>query len=96
MLFRSGVPYAVEAISIVNGTKNEEEAQRFLDWFGSAQIQGEWAQEFSTLPANINAVDKANAFNQEIAQIPAQNIDWGLVAENIDAWVENIELNYMP
>ncbi len=91
-----GVPYAVEAISIVNGTKNEEEAQRFLDWFGSAQIQGEWAQEFSTLPANINAVDKANAFNQEIAQIPAQNIDWGLVAENIDAWVENIELNYMP
>ncbi len=90
-----GVPYAVEAISIVNGTKNEEEAQRFVDWFGSAQIQGEWAQEFSTLPANKNAVDKANEFNQKIATLPAQDIDWGLVAENIDAWCETIELNYM-
>lgn len=91
-----GVPYAVEGISIVNGTKNEEEAQRFMDWFGSAQIQGEWAEEFSTLPANVNAVDKANEFNQEIAELPAQEIDWTLVAENIDAWCEEIELNYMP
>lgn len=91
-----GVPYAVEAISIVNGTKNEEEAQRFLDWFGTAQIQGEWAQQFSTLPANKNAVDKANEFNQEIAKLKSQDIDWGLVAENIDAWCEKIELNYMP
>lgn len=91
-----GVPYAVEAISIVNGTEKEEEAQRFVEWFGSAQIQGEWAEEFSTLPANVNAVDKANEFNQEIAELPAQDIDWGLVAGNIDAWCEEIQLNYMP
>lgn len=91
-----GVPYAVEAIAIVKGTEKEEEAQRFVDWFGSAQVQGEWAQEFSTLPANTKAVEKANAFNQEIAEIPAQEIDWALVAENIDAWCEKIQLNYMP
>ncbi len=90
-----GVPYAVEGVAIINGTKNEEEAQRFVEWFGSAQIQGEWAEEFSTLPANVNAVEKANAFNQEIAELPAQDIDWGLVAENIDAWCEEITLNYM-
>lgn len=91
----AGVPYAVEGVSIVKGTKNEEEAQRFVDWFGSAQIQGEWAETFSTLPANVNAVDKANEFNQEIANLPAQDIDWALVAENIDAWCEEIMLNYM-
>ena len=91
-----GVPYATEGIAIVNGTKNLEEAQRFVDWFGSAQIQGEWAQQFSTLPANENAVAMANEFNQEIAQIPAQDIDWTLVAENIDAWCEKILLEYMP
>ena len=50
----------MEAVAIVNGTKNEEEAKRFVDWFGSAQIQGEWAKQFSTLPANQNAVDQAN------------------------------------
>ena len=73
-----------------------EEAQRFVDWFGSAQIQGEWAQEFSTLPANEKAVGMANEFNQEIAKIPAQDIDWSLVAQNIDAWCEKIILEYMP
>lgn len=91
-----GVPYAVEGIAIVNGTKNVEEAQRFVNWFGSAQIQGEWAEAFSTLPANVNAVGKANEFNQEIAELKAQEIDWALVAKNIDAWCEKIMLEYMP
>lgn len=91
-----GVPYAVEGIAVVNGTKNEDEAKRFVNWFGSAQIQGEWAETFSTLPANMNAVGSANEFNQEIAELPAQQIDWALVAENIDAWCEKILLEYMP
>ena len=91
-----GVPYAVEGVAIVNGTKNEEEAQRFVNWFGSAQVQGEWAEVFSTLPANTNAVGKANEFNQTIAELPAQQIDWALVAQNIDAWCEKIMLEYMP
>lgn len=91
-----GVPYAVEAVAIVNGTKNEEEAQRFIEWFGSAQIQGEWAETYATLPANVNAMDKADEFSQYIGTLPAQDIDWTLVAENIDAWCEKIELTYMP
>ena len=90
-----GVPYAVEGVAIVKGTGHEEEAKRFVDWFGSAAIQGEWAEEFSTLPANEQAVDKANEFNRYIATIPAQDIDWALVARNIDAWCEKIELTYM-
>lgn len=91
-----GVPYAVEGVAIVNGTKNVDEAKRFVNWFGSAQIQGEWAKAFSTLPANTNAVSMANEFNQEIAKLPAQQIDWALVAKNIDAWCEKIMLEYMP
>lgn len=91
-----GVPYAVEGVAIVNGTKNMEEAKRFVEWFGTAQIQGEWCEEFATLPANVNAVEKANDFNKAIAEIPAQDIDWDLVSANIDAWCEKIILEYMP
>lgn len=91
-----GVPYAVEGVAIIQGTKHIEEAQRFVEWFGSAEIQGEWAQQFSTLPANTKAVDKADEFNQFIGTMKAQDIDWKLVAENIDAWCEKIELQYMP
>ena len=54
----------------MNGTKNEEEAQRFVNWFGSAQIQGEWAEVFSTLPANTNAVGKANELTRPSQSCP--------------------------
>ena len=91
-----GIPYAVEGIGIINGTKNMEEALRFVEWFGSAQIQGEWAEKFGTMPANEIAAEKADPFQRELCSIPAQNIDWALVAKNIDAWCEKITLEYLP
>ncbi|NMA94701.1 MAG: extracellular solute-binding protein [Clostridiales bacterium] len=92
-----GVPFVVEQVAIIKDTKNLEEAQRFVDWFGSAQIQGEWAEKFSTTPANNNALDKANEFARYIAEtFKAQDIDWAFVAENVDAWMEKIELEYTP
>lgn len=91
-----GVPYAVEGVGIVNGTKNMEEALRFVEWFGSAQIQGEWAEKFGTMPANEKAAEKADPLQQELCSIPAQDIDWAVVAANIDAWCEKIMLEYMP
>lgn len=89
-----GVPFAVEALALVRGSKNAEEAKRFIDWFGSSEIQAEYAQEFSTIPANELAVSSANEFSQKIAQLKRQDIDWVWVAEHIDDWCEEIELMY--
>lgn len=90
-----GIPYAVEGIGIVNGTKNFDEAVRFAEWFGSAQIQGEWAEKFGTMPANELAAEKADPKQVELCSIPAQKIDWAVVAANIDQWCEKITLEYM-
>ena len=90
-----GIPYAVEGISIVSISKNVEESKRFIEWFGSAQIQGEWSEKFKTMPANEKAADKAPASQITMCSIPAQDIDWALVAANIDAWCEKIMLEYM-
>lgn len=90
-----GVPYVVSGIAIVKNTKKLEEAKRFVEWYGSAQIQGEWAVEFTTLPVNKNAKDQANDFNRYIDTLPAQDIDWAVVSANIDMWCEKIELSYM-
>lgn len=90
-----GIPYAVEGVALVNTTKNKEEALRFVEWFGSAQIQGEWSENFKTMPANEKAVDKAPASQVAMCSIPAQDIDWAVVAENIDGWCEKIMLEYM-
>lgn len=91
-----GIPYAVEGVGIINGTKKLDEALKFVEWFGSAQIQGEWCEKFGTMPANEIAAAKADAVQQDLCSIPAQNIDWALVAANIDAWCEKIVLEYMP
>lgn len=90
-----GIPYAVEGIGIINGTKNMEEVVRFIEWFGSAQIQGEWCEQFGTMPANTVAAQKADPRQQELCSIPAQNIDWALVSSFIDEWVEKITLEYL-
>ena len=91
-----GVPLAVEQIALVKGTEKKEQAQKFIDWFGSAKVQGEFAKQFNSMPVNKAAEAEANpevvAFFADLKQ---QDIDWEFVQENMGAWVEKIELEYM-
>lgn len=91
-----GVPYVVEQIGIVKGSKNVETAKEFIEWFGTAEIQGEWAQEFDSMPANEKAMDKASEQSKYINEnYKAQDLDWTFIAKNMDAWAQKIELEYM-
>ena len=91
-----GVPLAVEQVALVRGTDKQDEALKFIDWFGSAQTQGDWAQQFNSMPVNEAAAAKAKPevvdfFNT----LKPQDIDWNFVQANIGGWVEKIELEYM-
>lgn len=91
-----GVPYAIEQVAVVKGTDQQEQAQEFIDWFGSAEVQGEWAQEFDSLPVNEGALEQAKPEVIEFdEQFTHQDIDWTFVEENLAGWVEKIELEYM-
>jgi len=91
-----GVPLAVEQIALVKGTKKKEQAQKFIDWFGSAEVQGEFAQKFNSMPVNKGAQAKANPEVVDFfAGLKQQDIDWEFVQKNMGAWVEKIELEYM-
>jgi iron(III) transport system substrate-binding protein len=91
-----GVPLAVEQVALVKGTGKKEQALKFIDWFGSADVQGEWAQQFNSMPVNKNAAAKAKP---EVVKffdgLKQQDIDWNFVQENMGKWVEKIELEYM-
>jgi iron(III) transport system substrate-binding protein len=90
-----GVPYVVEQVAILKGTDNLELAKQFVDWFGSADFQRKWAEEWDTMPANTLAAEGASESMQNIfSNYPPQDIDWSFVAENIESWVEKIELQY--
>jgi iron(III) transport system substrate-binding protein len=91
-----GVPLAVEQIALVKGTEKKEQAQKFIDWFGSADVQGAFAQQFNSMPVNKSAEAKANPEVVDFfADLKQQDIDWEFVQENMGAWVEKIELEYM-
>ncbi|MFF1252478.1 extracellular solute-binding protein [Pseudarthrobacter sp. NPDC058329] len=91
-----GVPLAVEQIALVKGTEKKEQAQKFIDWFGSAKVQGEFAKQFNSMPVNKSAEAEANPeVVSFFADLKQQDIDWEFVQQNMGAWVEKIELEYM-
>lgn len=91
-----GTPTIVEQIALINGTKKEEQAKAFIDWFGSALVQAEFAKEFNAMPTNETAAKSAN---QEVldlyGNIKTQDLDWEFINQNLEYWVEKIELEIM-
>lgn len=91
-----GVPMVHQGVAVIKGSKNLEAAKKFEDWFGSAEVQAAWSKQFGTAPTNVDAlaggsqeaIDFTNSFT-------AQDIDWAFVASNLDAWVEEVQLNYV-
>ncbi|MEY9094471.1 extracellular solute-binding protein [Paenibacillus sp. RC84] len=91
-----GVPMIVEHAAIINGTKKKATAERFVEWIGTAEVQGEFASKFNSMPANTQAAAKANESVKALyANLKAQPMDWGFIAGNIGKWVEKIELQIM-
>lgn len=91
-----GVPMIVEQAAIINGTKKQDTAERFVEWIGSAEVQGEFAAAFNSMPANTIAAAKANKSVKALySSLKAQPLDWSFIADNIGQWVEKIELQIM-
>ncbi|MHC6591852.1 extracellular solute-binding protein [Arthrobacter sp. C152] len=91
-----GVPLAVEQVALVKGSKKKDQARKFIDWFGSAETQGQFAKQFNSMPVNKGAQAQANPEVVDFfADLKQQDIDWDFVQENMGAWVEKIELEYM-
>ena len=54
------------------------------------------AQQFNSMPVNKTAAAKAKPEVVEFFDtLKQQDIDWDFVQENMGAWVEKIELEYM-
>lgn len=91
-----GVPLAIEQVALVKGSKKKDEALKFINWFGSAQTQGEWAQQFNSMPVNTAALAKAKPEVVDFFKtLKQQDIDWNFVQANMGKWMEKIELEYV-
>lgn len=91
-----GVPFVVESLAIAKGTENYDLCVDFLNWLGSAEIQLEWSNNFGTIPCQEEALANAADDVKELMEmLTPQELDWTFIAENIDAWVEKAELQYI-
>lgn len=91
-----GTPYIVEECAIFEGSKNAEEAKRFVDWFGSADLQAAWSAQFGTIPANEDALGKAGQDVKDMMErVHPQDIDWIQASEMVEMWMEKIHLEFV-
>lgn len=91
-----GVPYIAEQVGITTKDENTELEEEFVNWFGSAELQSAWSEEFGTIPANTDSLANVSDDIKEFMNtVHSQEIDWTFVAENINQWVEKAELEFM-
>ncbi len=68
---KDGTYYIAEYIGILDKAGRTEEqtekVKEFCDWFGSAEVQAAWAEEFDSVPCNSDAVDLV--YGEDIPEI---------------------------
>lgn len=93
---KNGVPMVRQYVALIKNGKNPEKAKEFIDWFGSAEIQGAWSKEFFTAPENTDAAALGSSEAIEVTDsFKEQDIDWAFVATNLDKWIEEIQLKFV-
>ena len=91
-----GVPFAVEQIALVKGAKRADQAKKFIDWFGGADVQGDFAAKFDAVPVHKGALAKAKpAALALVDDLKKQDIDWAFTQQNMPKWVEKVTLEFM-
>ena len=93
----NGTPIVAEGIAIVKGTKLEEKAKAFIEWWGSPETMAAYANEFAQAPAHPDAIALcSDEVKAEAEMFTAQEIDWEVCARHMDDWFVKIELEIMP
>ena len=97
MLPEIGEPFVVEQVGIISGTDEVELAKDFINWFGSAEIQKGWSDNVGAIPANETALEMIDDkdIKDLMSKVKIQEVDWALVSEHVNDWVEKIQLEYL-
>lgn len=91
-----GNPMVSEGVAIVKGTKHQNLAKEFIEWFGKADVQAQICEFQSTIPAQpsvialVNADLAAQATSFDVASI--QKVDWKLAGNHYQDWMTEIAL----
>jgi iron(III) transport system substrate-binding protein len=93
---KDGNPMVSEGVAIVKGTKHQNLAKEFIEWFGKSDVQAQICEFQGTIPAqpsvialvNTDLADKATLFDS--ASI--QKVDWKLAGNHYQDWMTEVAL----
>lgn len=85
----SGTPLPPDAVAIVKGGKNLDEAKRFIEFIGGNEAIAAAARDFGRYPArsDIPADSLPERLRAVKAQIKAEPLDWKLLQEKTPDWM---------
>ncbi len=90
---------SVESLALIKGAKNSENGKKFIDWFGSAEVQADYAKQFfyfGQVPLNSKALSLCDSEIQDAsAMFKDQDVDNRKIADKLDEWIKKIELEIM-
>ncbi|MCA1305302.1 extracellular solute-binding protein [Microbacterium esteraromaticum] len=91
-----GTPFVSTGVAIVNGTDRAEQAQRFLDWFGSADFQVAYVEAtHNDTPLNSDAVARLPEAAAALDSLTKQDIDWSVVTPHLTEWMQKVQLEIL-
>lgn len=92
-----GTPFLPAVVGIVN-TGDEERmknAEEFVNWWGSEEVQTVWGKETGQAPANVKALEQVGGEVQALLdRLEVQKLDWNYIYEHMDDWREKMALEY--
>jgi iron(III) transport system substrate-binding protein len=91
-----GVPFVIENIALTTKTKNLARAKEFIEWFGTAEVQREWARRFGHIPLRTDAQsDLIPETKNFLSRLKPQAFDWATGSLNVDKWIEKVQLEFV-
>ncbi|HKL11157.1 MAG TPA: extracellular solute-binding protein [Clostridia bacterium] len=89
----SGSPIITDGIALVKNGKNPNAAKAFIDFAGSAKIQGMLATEFNRMPTNPDAIAMSPQWMGEI-EISPMDVDWADLAKKQSEWMQKWDAEF--
>lgn len=88
----SGSPVITDAIGIIAGAKDPENAKKFIDFAGSEANQILLANQFNRMPTLKSALAQSPGWMTKF-EYKIMDVDWGRLAVKQSEWIQYIEDN---
>jgi iron(III) transport system substrate-binding protein len=85
----SGTPTPVDAVAVVKGAKNPEQARQFVEFVGGVEAISLAARQFLRFPARMDIPDDSLPERLRAAkqQIRPEPMDWNLIQQKTPEWM---------